>query len=62
MIHAITSIQTKPALNDRQAQRQHTAAMHIEMFCRALAHLKMKPCNTNKITLWFTDKKWAVFA
>lgn len=62
MIHAITSIQTKPALNDLLAQRLHTAAMHIEIFSRALAHLKMKPCNTNKITLWFTDKKWAVFA
>lgn len=60
MIHAITSIQ--PALNDRQAQRQHTAAMHIEIFSRTLAQLKMKPCNTDKITLWFTDKKWAVFA
>jgi HD-like signal output (HDOD) protein len=62
MVHAITSIQTKPALNDRQAQRLHTAAMHIDMFCHALAHQKIKPCDSDKITLWFTDKKWAVFA
>lgn len=62
MIHAITIIQTKPALNDRLAQRLHTAAMHIDMFCHVLAHQKIKPCDSDKITLWFTDKKWAVFA
>lgn len=32
------------------------------MFSRALAHQKIKPCDSDKITLWFTDKKWAVFA